>query len=117
MPGKKKSVKKKAVKKSVKKRMGGGMMGPKKKTAKMMGGGMMGPKKKMAKGGVAKKRGGGMMEKMMGGGMMGPKKKMAKGGKVSAKFKMAKAMKPGGRLNKDDIKRAGKLINKRAKGR
>ena len=30
---------------------------------------------------------------------------------------MAKAMKPGGRLNRDDIKRAGKLINKRAKGR
>ena len=45
MPGKKK-----AVKKSVKKRMGGGMMGPKKKMArggavKKRGGGMMGPKK------------------------------------------------------------------------
>ena len=56
MPGKKK-----AVKKSVKKRMGGGMMGP---------------KKKMARGGAVKKRGGGMM---------GPKKKMAKGGKVKRK--------------------------------
>ena len=54
MPGKKKSAKgkKKAVKKSVKKRMGGGLMGPKKKRA---GGGMMGPKKKMAKGGAVAK--------------------------------------------------------------
>ena len=45
----------------VKKRAGGGMMGPKKKMArggpvKKRGGGMMGPKKKMAKGGLARKR-------------------------------------------------------------
>ena len=88
MPGKKK-----AVKKSVKKRMGGGMMGP---------------KKKMARGGVAKKRGGGMMEKMMGGGMMGPKKKMARGGAVKKPRGLAKALarKPGGRLTVDDVKRA-----------
>ena len=76
MPGKKK-----AVKKSVKKRMGGGMMGP---------------KKKMARGGAVKKRGGGMM---------GPKKKMAKGGKVDP-YKLIRDRKPSGRLNADDIKRA-----------
>ena len=73
MPGKKK-----AVKKSVKKRMGGGMMGP---------------KKKMARGGAVKKRGGGMM---------GPKKKLAKGGALQK----ARARKPSGRLNVDDVKRA-----------
>ena len=49
----------------------------------------MGKKKTaMKRGGVVKKRGGGMMSpkkktaKMMGGGMMSPKKKMAKGGNV-----------------------------------
>ena len=36
----------------------------------------------------------------MGGGMMGPKKKMAKGGAL------AKARKPSGRINLDDLKRA-----------
>ena len=79
----------------VKKRAGGGMLGPKKKMArggpvKKRGGGMMGPKKKMARGGAVKKRGGGMM---------GPKKKMAKGGLTSKR-------KPGGRMTVDDIKRA-----------
>jgi len=58
----------------------------KKKAVRRMGGGMMGPKKKTAK--------------MMGGGMMGPKKKMAKGGAL------AKARKPSGRINLDDLKRA-----------
>jgi hypothetical protein len=92
MPGKKKSAKgkKKAVKKSVSKRMGGGMMGPKKKMArggpvKRMGGGMLGPKKKMA-----------------GGGSMGPKKKLAKGGAL----KKALGRKSSGRINMDDLKRA-----------
>ena len=94
MPGKKKSAKKKSAKK---------------KAVRRMGGGMMGPKKKMARGGAMKKRGGGMMEKMMGGGMMGPKKKMAKGGiagTMRRALERAKARKPGGRLNVDDIKRA-----------
>jgi len=78
----------------------------KKKAVRRMGGGMMGPKKKMARGGPVKKMGGGMMgpkkktAKMMGGGMMGPKKKMAKGGAL------AKARKPSGRINLDDLKRA-----------
>ena len=75
---------------------------------KKRGGGMMGPKKKRA-GGVIKKRGGGMMEKMMGGGMMGPKKKMAKGGyaeKMKKALERAKARKPSGRINLDDLKRA-----------
>mgnify|MGYP003114393722 FL=1 len=98
MPGKKKSAKKKAVKKSAKK-----------KAVRRMGGGMMGPKKKMARGGAMKKRGGGMMEKMMGGGMMGPKKKMAKGGyaeKMKKALERAKARKPSGRINLDDLKRS-----------
>jgi len=50
-------------------------------------------KQAMKRGGVTKKRGGGMM---------GPKKKMAKGGAVAK----ARARKPYGRLNKDDIARA-----------
>ena len=79
----------------------------KKKAVRRMGGGMMGPKKKMARGGPVKKMGGGMMgpkkktAKMMGGGMMGPKKKMAKGGALAK----ARSRKPSGRLNVDDIKR------------
>jgi len=64
----------------------------KKKAVRRMGGGMMGPKKKMARGGPVKK---------MGGGMMGPKKKMAKGGALAK----ARSRKPSGRLNVDDIKR------------
>ena len=47
----------------------------------------------MKRGGVTKKRGGGMM---------GPKKKLAKGGAL----KKAKARKPSGRINLDDLKRA-----------
>jgi len=80
----------------------------KKKAVRRMGGGMMGPKKKMARGGPVKKMGGGMMgpkkktAKMMGGGMMGPKKKMAKGGSLA----LARARKPSGRINLDDLKRA-----------
>ena len=50
-------------------------------------------KQAMKRGGVTKKRGGGMM---------GPKKKMAKGGAMAK----ARARKPYGRLNADDIKRA-----------
>ena len=126
----------KGKKKAVKKR-GGGMM-------EMMGGGAIKPKKKMAMGmmggGKAKKKmagGGKAKKKMAGGGMAGKKKQAMKKGGVStvtsikglgknlrdktrsmkAKIKMARTMKPTGRLNIDDIKRAGKLINKRAKGR
>ena len=47
----------------------------------------------MKRGGVTKKRGGGMM---------GPKKKMAKGGAMAK----ARARKPSGRINLDDLKRA-----------
>ena len=36
---------------------------------------------------------------------------------MKAKIKMARAMKPSGRLNTDDLKRASKAINKRAKGK
>jgi len=101
MPGKKKSAKKKAVKKSAKK-----------KAVRRMGGGMMGPKKKMARGGPVKRMGGGMLgpkKKMAGGGSMGPKKKMAKGGiaqTMKKALERARASKPSGRLNIDDIKRA-----------
>ena len=94
----------------------------------------MGKKKTaMKRGGVVKKRGGGMMSpkkktaKMMGGGMMSPKKKMAKGGNVqrpnrrvslpkatpktkqlpiARKAGKARARKPIGRLTVDDIKKA-----------
>ena len=95
----------------------------------MMGGGMM-AKKKMAGGGMMAKK------KMAGGGMAGKKKQaMKKGGVPTAKRKksppgmsdkaksffakvrMARTIKPSGRINTDDIKRAGKLINKRAKGK
>ena len=54
----------------------------------------------MKRGGAVKKRGGGMM---------GPKKKMAKGGyaeKMKKALERAKARKPGGRLNVDDLKRS-----------
>ena len=108
-------------------RLRGGGMSPKKKIAKKNMGGMMGPKKKMAKGGVSKR---------MGGGMMGPKKKMAKGGNVAKKiaetkiglhkldamgmlgkskatFNKARARKPSGRLNVDDIKRASAFVKRR----
>ena len=77
-----------------------------------MGGGMMGPKKKMARGGPVKRMGGGMLgpkKKMAGGGSMGPKKKMAKGGiaqTMKKALERARASKPSGRLNIDDIKRA-----------
>jgi len=128
MMGKKKMAMKrggkvKGKKKAVKKR-GGGML--KKRGGGMMelaGGGAIKPKKKMAMG-------------MMGGGMAGKKKQaMKKGGVPTAKRKksppgmsdkaksffakarMARTMKPTGRINRDDIKRAGKLINKRAKGK
>ena len=50
-------------------------------------------KQAMKRGGVTKKRGGGMM---------GPKKKMAKGGAMAK----AKSRKPSGRINLDDLKRA-----------
>ncbi len=50
----------------------------------------------MKRGGVTKKRGGGMM---------GPKKKMAKGGALEK----ARARKPSGRINLDDLKRAKKI--------
>jgi hypothetical protein len=50
-------------------------------------------KQAMKRGGVTKKRGGGMM---------GPKKKMAKGGAMAK----ARARKPSGRINLDDLKRA-----------
>ena len=106
----------KGKKKAVKKR-GGGML-------EMSMGGKISPRKKMAMG-------------MMGGGMAGKKKQaMKKGGvptktsikgsgkglnpatrAMKAKIKMARTMKPTGRLNMDDVKRAGKLINKRAKGK
>ena len=125
--GKKKQAMKRggmAKKKAVKKR-GGGML--KKRgggmAEKMMGGGMVSPRKKMAMG-------------MMGGGMAGKKKQAMKKGGVPtaprrkqppgmsdkaksffAKARMARTMKPTGRINRDDIKRAGKLINKRAKGK
>ena len=55
----------------------------------------------------ALKRGGKVVKKR-GGGMMGPKKKMAKGGiagTMKKALERAKARKPGGRLNVDDIKR------------
>ena len=113
--GKKKAVKKRGG--GMLKKRGGGMM-------ELAGGGAIKPKKKMAMG-------------MMGGGMAGKKKQaMKKGGvptktsikgsgkglkpetrAMKAKIKMARTMKPTGRLNMDDIKRAGKLINKRAKGK
>jgi len=63
-------------------------------------------KKKMAGGGMMAKK------KMAGGGMAGKKKQAMK-----AKIKMARAIKPSGRLNMDDLKRASKAINKRAKGK
>jgi hypothetical protein len=47
--------------------------------------------------------------KKRGGGMMGPKKKLAKGGalkKARDPYAVARARKPSGRLNVDDIKRA-----------
>jgi len=50
-------------------------------------------KQAMKRGGVTKKRGGGMM---------GPKKNMAKGGAMAK----AKSRKPSGRINLDDLKRA-----------
>ncbi len=53
-------------------------------------------KQAMKRGGVTKKRGGGMM---------GPKKKMAKGGALEK----ARARKPSGRINLDDLKRAKKI--------
>ena len=109
MKGKKKAVKKRGG--GVMKKRGGGMM------EKMAMGGMMSPRKKMAMG-------------MMGGGMAGKKKQaMKKGGtpkarmtrdkliSQKAKLKMARTMKPSGRITSDDLKRAGKLINKRAKGK
>jgi len=122
------------------------MMG-KKKMAMKRGGKVKGKKKAVKKrgGGMLKKRGGGMMELagggaikpkkkmamgMMGGGMAGKKKQaMKKGGtpkarmtrdkliSQKAKLKMARTMKPSGRITSDDLKRAGKLINKRAKGK
>ena len=106
--GKKKAVKKRGG--GMLKKRGGGMM-------ELAGGGAIKPKKKMAMG-------------MMGGGMAGKKKQaMKKGGSPKArilrdalisqkaKLKMARTMKPSGRITSDDLKRAGKLINKRAKGR
>ena len=112
--GKKKAVKKRGG--GMLKKRGGGMM-------ELAGGGAIKPKKKMAMG-------------MMGGGMAGKKKQAMKKGGVPtaprrkqppgmsdkaksffAKARMARTMKPTGRINRDDIKRAGKLINKRAKGK
>ena len=106
--GKKKAVKKRGG--GMLKKRGGGMM-------ELAGGGAIKPKKKMAMG-------------MMGGGMAGKKKQaMKKGGapkariardqliSQKAKLKMARTMKPSGRITSDDLKRAGKLINKRAKGK
>ena len=79
---------------------------------------MMG-KKKMAKGGMAGKK----KQAMKKGAVPTAKPKISPPGMSDkaksffAKARMARTMKPTGIINRDDIKRAGKLINKRAKGR
>ena len=63
-------------------------------------------KKQAMKRGGAVKKGKKKAVKKRGGGMMGPKKKLAKGGALQK----ARARKPSGRLNVDDIKRAMALM-------
>ena len=59
-------------------------------------------KKQAMKRGGAVKKGKKKAVKKRGGGMMGPKKKLAKGGALQK----ARARKPSGRINLDDLKRA-----------
>jgi hypothetical protein len=116
MPGKTK-----AVKKSVKKRMGGGMMGPKKKMArggavKKRGGGMMGPKKKMAKGGMtgrdaAAKKASGAKDKgstkkqVMAALKQGKGNPAGKDLSLAGRFAAARKRKPSGRITADDLRK------------
>jgi len=83
-------------------RLRGGGMSPKKKIAKKNMGGMMSPKKKMAKGGSAEKK---IAETKIG---LHKLDAMGMLGKSKATFNKARARKPSGRLNVDDIKRATK---------
>ena len=96
-------------KKQVVRRMGGGAM--KKQVAKRMGGGAM---KKQ----VVKKRGGGTMTPvaMNKGGSLSPGKLKAMTGETTkgkALMKLARQIKPTGRINTDDLERIRKMLNKK----